>query len=80
MDRIAVVTSGEDGDSPGVNAAIRAVVKTTVNKGAEVFAIRDGYQGLMDGKIEQVEKRFVSGILDQVCASGSVLVLGDILS
>ncbi|HEY5118237.1 MAG TPA: 6-phosphofructokinase, partial [Anaerolineales bacterium] len=45
--KLAVVTSG--GDSPGMNAAIRAVVRTALDHGMEVFAITEGYQGMVDG-------------------------------
>lgn len=65
--RIAVLTSGEDGDSPGVNAAIRAVIKTAVNNNIEPFVVFDGFAGLHDGNIKQVAKTFVSGILEKVC-------------
>ncbi len=47
MKRIAVLTSG--GDAPGMNAAVRAVVRSGLNSGAEVFAIYEGYQGMVDG-------------------------------
>ena len=43
MKRIAILTSG--GDAPGMNAAIRAVVRTGVDKGWEVFGVRHGYAG-----------------------------------
>ena len=42
--RIAVLTSG--GDAQGMNAAVRAVVRTGLDKGAEVYAVYEGYQGL----------------------------------
>jgi 6-phosphofructokinase 1 len=45
--RLAVLTSG--GDAQGMNAAVRAVVRTGLNRGAEVFAVYEGYQGLVDG-------------------------------
>ena len=45
MKRIAVLTSG--GDAPGMNAAIRAVVRTGIDKGWEVFGARCGYTGLI---------------------------------
>jgi 6-phosphofructokinase 1 len=44
---IAVFTSG--GDAPGMNAAVRAVVRTALDKGIEVYAVYEGYQGLVDG-------------------------------
>jgi len=68
MKRIAVLTSG--GDAPGMNAAIRSVVRTGINKGWEVFGIRRGYAGLMSGHLEPMGARDVSNILQQ---GGTVL-------
>ena len=45
---IGVLTSG--GDAPGMNAAIRAVARTCLNKGIEVYGVRLGYKGLHEGK------------------------------
>jgi 6-phosphofructokinase 1 len=45
--RLAVLTSG--GDAQGMNPAVRAVVRTALNRGAEIFAVHEGYQGLVDG-------------------------------
>lgn len=45
--RLAVLTSG--GDAQGMNAAVRAVVRTALHEGAEVFAVYEGYQGMVDG-------------------------------
>ena len=50
MERIAILTSG--GDAPGMNACIRAVVRTAVNKGVKVFGIQYGYQGLIENNIK----------------------------
>ncbi len=61
MKRIGVLTSG--GDSPGMNAGIRAVVRTAIYHGLEVCGIRHGYQGLIDGEIEPMTARSVSGII-----------------
>jgi 6-phosphofructokinase 1 len=61
--RIAVLTSG--GDAPGMNAAIRAVVRTSVDKGWEAFGVRNGYEGLVEGRIEQLGARDVGGILQR---------------
>ena len=47
--RIGVLTSG--GDAPGMNAAIRAVVRTSLHHGFTIFGIRHGYQGLLDTDI-----------------------------
>jgi len=63
MKRIAVLTSG--GDAPGMNAAIRAVVRTGLDKGWEVFGIRRGYVGLIAGKVMPLGVRDVSGIIQQ---------------
>ena len=45
--RIGVLTSG--GDAPGMNAAVRAVVRTALDRGVEVYGIHEGYQGMVDG-------------------------------
>lgn len=47
--KIAVLTSG--GDAPGMNAAIRGVVRTALNEGLEVCGIQDGYYGLYHDKV-----------------------------
>lgn len=59
--RIAVLTSG--GDAPGMNAAIRAVVRCGVGEGWEVLGVRDGYKGLMEGAFLQLGPRDVGGII-----------------
>ena len=61
MRRIAVLTSG--GDAPGMNAAIRAIVRTVVEAGFEAFGVRDGFEGLMDGRFVQLGARDVGGII-----------------
>lgn len=63
MKRIAVLTSG--GDAPGMNAAIRAVVRAGVAEGWEVFGIRRGFTGLISGNFVSLEARDVGGILQQ---------------
>ena len=65
MKRLGVFTSG--GDAPGMNAAVRAVVRTTLDRGAEVYAIYEGYQGLVDGgdQIQPMKWTDVGGILQQ---------------
>jgi len=63
MRRIAVLTSG--GDAPGMNAAIRAVVRTAAVRGWEVYGVRNGYEGLIDGKIFPLGARDVGGILQR---------------
>jgi 6-phosphofructokinase 1 len=63
MKRIAVLTSG--GDAPGMNAAVRAVTRTAINKGAEVFGVQLGYQGLIDGIMTPLSARDVAGIIQR---------------
>src|SRR5260370_39586486 len=63
MKRIAVMTSG--GDAPGMNPAIRAVVRTALSKGMEVYGIRQAYSGLLGGDFERLTNREVSGILQR---------------
>jgi 6-phosphofructokinase 1 len=63
--RIAVLTSG--GDAQGMNAAVRAVVRTALDKGAEIYAIYEGYQGLVEGGdyIQKMTWDSVGGILQR---------------
>ena len=63
MKRIAVLTSG--GDAPGMNAAIRAVVRTGLDKDWEIFGIRHGYAGLIADDIMHLRARDVSGVIQQ---------------
>ncbi|GAP14858.1 6-phosphofructokinase [Longilinea arvoryzae] len=63
MKRIAVLTSG--GDAPGMNAAIRAVVRTGLHRGWDVFGVRLGYEGLISGKIVPLGARDVGGIIQR---------------
>lgn len=61
MKTIAVLTSG--GDAPGMNAAVRAVVRTGCENGARVLGIRRGYAGLMKGDMFEMNLRSVSDII-----------------
>lgn len=63
--RIAVLTSG--GDAPGMNAAVRAVVRTGLTRGTDVYAIREGYRGMVAGGdyIQKMTWESVGGILHQ---------------
>ena len=63
--RLAVLTSG--GDAQGMNPAVRAVVRTALHLGAEIFAVYEGYQGLVDGgdRIRPVSWDDVSAILNR---------------
>lgn len=60
---IAVMTSG--GDSPGMNAAARAVVRTALYEGAEVYGIYNGYQGILDDDMKKLESRDVGDIIQR---------------
>jgi 6-phosphofructokinase 1 len=68
MKRIGVLTSG--GDAPGMNAAIRAVVRTGQAHGWEVYGIHQGYTGLISGEVQHLGPRDVGGIIQQ---GGTVL-------
>ncbi|MFT4062742.1 MAG: 6-phosphofructokinase [Edaphocola sp.] len=63
MKKIALLTSG--GDAPGMNAAIRAVVRTALYNNLEVYGIRRGYQGMIDGDIFQMNTTSVSNIIQR---------------
>lgn len=60
---LGVLTSG--GDSPGMNAAVRSVVRTALSKSIQTFAVRFGYQGIFDGKFEAMTSYSVSGMLNR---------------
>src|SRR5271169_168915 len=68
MKKIAVLTSG--GDAPGMNAAIRAVVRCGISAGFEVVGVNNGYDGLIAADFRQLGQRDVSGIMQ---AGGTVL-------
>lgn len=68
MKRIAILTSG--GDAPGMNAAIRAVVRVALFKGLKVSGIRRGYQGLLEGDIYDMD---VSSVGDIIHRGGTML-------
>lgn len=68
MRRIAVLTSG--GDAPGMNAAIRAVVRTALAQGWQVYGVRQGYAGLIGGDLTPLTARDVGGIMQQ---AGTIL-------
>jgi 6-phosphofructokinase 1 len=63
LKKIAVLTSG--GDAPGMNAALRAVVRASVFYGIECFAIHQGYQGLIDNEFELMNARSVNNIINK---------------
>lgn len=68
MPRLAVVTSG--GDAPGMNAAVRAVIRGAVAHGWETYGVRHGYTGLIGGELRPLSLRDVGGIIEQ---GGTVL-------
>ena len=63
MKKIAILTSG--GDAPGMNAAVRAAVRTGLSMGMEVFGVERGYEGLLDGEIRKMEWHSVGDILQR---------------
>ena len=63
MKKIGILTSG--GDSPGMNAAVRAAVRTGLSMGMEVYGIERGYEGLLDGDIKKMEWNSVGDILQR---------------
>ena len=65
---IGVLTSG--GDAPGMNAAIRAVVRKAISNGVKVKGIKKGYQGLLNEEIVDMEARSVS---DTIQRGGTIL-------
>ncbi len=68
MKKIAVLTSG--GDAPGMNAAVRAVVRTALNAGIEVYGVIRGFNGLINDDLIPLNLRSVSGIMQR---GGTVL-------
>lgn len=68
MKKIAVLTSG--GDAPGMNAAVRAVVRAGLYKGMGVYGVYRGYNGLINGDLEEMSLRSVSDIIHR---GGTVL-------
>ena len=61
MRRIGIFTGG--GDCPGLNAAIRAVVRRAASEGVQVLGFRDGWRGVMDGTVQELSVETVAGIL-----------------
>jgi 6-phosphofructokinase 1 len=61
--RIAVFTSG--GDAPGMNAALRAVVRTAVFYDLEIYGIQGGYEGMIEGNLKKLEVRDVGNIIQR---------------
>ena len=63
VQRIAILTSG--GDAPGMNAAVRAVIRAGLFYGKEMYVIYNGYRGLIEGDIHQVNKEFTQDIINK---------------
>ena len=63
MKKIAILTSG--GDAPGMNAAIRAVVRTALANGLEVMGVQRGYAGLINGELFNMNRTSVSDIIQR---------------
>ena len=61
MRKIAVLTSG--GDAPGMNAAIRAIVRTSLNKNMSIIGFKNGYEGIIDNDYIAFDKRLVGNII-----------------
>lgn len=68
MDRIGVITSG--GDSPGMNAAVRGVVRAALGRGSAVTGFQHGWQGVIDNEARDMDSKSVGGIIAQ---GGTVL-------
>jgi len=68
MNRIAILTSG--GDSPGMNASIRAAVRAALRKGMSVYGIKRGFEGLIDGDFEEMK---LSSVADIIHRGGTIL-------
>ena len=68
MKKIAVLTSG--GDAPGMNAAIRAIVRTSLNKDISIIGFKNGYEGIIDNEYVAFDKRSVGNIIQR---GGSIL-------
>jgi len=68
MKKIGVITSG--GDAPGMNAALRGVVRAALGRGAEVVGFLHGYQGIIDRETVQLDTRAVGGV---IARGGTVL-------
>ena len=63
MKKIGVLTSG--GDAPGMNSAIRAVVRSGIEMGMEVYGIKRGFAGLLSGEVMEMNRKSVSGIIQR---------------
>src|SRR5687767_6611392 len=71
LKRIAVLTSG--GDAPGMNAAIRSVVRTAITSGLEVMGVHSGYSGLIQNRLTPMNASSVANIIQR---GGTILKSG----
>ncbi len=69
MKTIGILTSG--GDAPGMNAAIRSVVRTSIYNGVKIMGIKQGYNGLLNGEIEEMK---LSSVADIIHRGGTMLL------
>jgi len=77
MKTLAVLTSG--GDAPGMNAAVRAVVKVAAARGVRAFGVEEGYDGLIDGRLRELTVKTTSGLhvtpeIDRVYGLGGTVL------
>ena len=63
INRVGVLTSG--GDAPGMNSCLRAVIRAGINQGLEMYVIYNGFRGIIERKIEKVNRSFVSDIINR---------------
>jgi len=63
VQKVAVLTSG--GDAPGMNACVRSVVRAGLKRGLRMYVFYDGYKGLVEGRIEEADRNFVSDIINR---------------
>lgn len=72
MKRIGVLSAGTD--NPGINGALRAITRSAINRGCEVYAIHQGFRGLVEDHIVKINSRSVSGIIGKpgVCIGSSI--------
>ncbi len=61
--RVGVLTSG--GDAPGMNACLRAIIRAGLTQGLKMYVIYNGYRGILERKIEEVNRSFVSEIINR---------------
>ena len=66
--KVGVLTSG--GDAPGMNAAIRAVVRAGIRNGCEMYFVYEGYKGLVEGNIQKIDR---SGVSEIISRGGTIL-------